>query len=107
MEITDEFYEKLYEFLTNYTYEPDDRYDNRAYLDGDIGNYGFLLTATYDIEMEVGEEQGYYVQGELDDIDVEYVCYDEETNSKYIEKEITDRFDYDRFWAIARAKNNK
>ena len=98
--LSPEFYEKLYDKIINYGFEPDDEDDCHCNMDfEDFEGFYVNLEATFEVEFvddsfdhAFGTEYGYHYEcGNLEDIEAVSLT-DEDGN------DVSDLFDYDAFF---------
>lgn len=100
-----DFYEKLYEEIMNTEFTPESEDDTTCPMEIEIGNFFVSVNARFDVEEvddsfdhEFGTHYDSHIEvGDLEDINVNNVYFfDDDAN---IEKDVTNMFDEDKFWA--------
>lgn len=99
-----DFYEKLYNEIMDYSFDPENEDDTECSMEIEIGKFTINLTASFEVNVvdnsfdhAFGTEYIYDLEaGDLTDIEIEDIWfYDDETD---VEAELTEQFDEKRFW---------
>ncbi len=99
-----DFYEKLYNEIMDYSFDPENEDDTECSMEIEIGKFTINLTASFEVNVvdnsfdhAFGTEYIYDLEaGDLTDIEIEDIWYyDDETD---LEAELTEQFDEKRFW---------
>ena len=100
VKLPSDFYEQLYKSIINYGFDPESEDEKTCSMSITIDNISIELDATFDVytednsfDHEFGTEYDYSLQvGELEDCEI-FNMYDDESDA-----DVTDLFDYDKFW---------
>lgn len=100
VKLPSDFYERLYESIMDYGFDPESEDEKTCSMSITIDNISIELDATFDVytednsfDHEFGTEYGYSLKvGELEDFEI-FNMYDDESDA-----DVTDLFDYDKFW---------
>lgn len=102
VKLPDNFYERLYDQIMDYGFDPENEDDKTCAMEIEIDNFTVEVEATFDVYIEdnsfdhaFGTEYIYDLAvGELEDIEVTQVWYSDDDS----DKEVTDLFNYNKFW---------
>lgn len=102
VKLPDNFYERLYDQIMDYGFDPENEDDKTCCMEIEIDNFTVEVEATFDVYIEdnsfdhaFGTEYIYDLAvGELEDIEVTQVWYSDDDS----DKEVTDLFNYNKFW---------
>lgn len=104
VKLPSDFYERLYEGVMNYGFNPEDEDEKTCAMEIEIDNFTVDLEATFDVHIEddsfdhaFGTEYAYHLEvGELEDIAVYHIWhYDDDNNNN---TDVTELYSEDKFW---------
>ena len=97
------FYERLYDSIMDYGFDPEDEDEKTCAMEIEIDNFVVDLEATFNVELiddsfdhAFGTEYAYHLEvGELEDINVYHIWhYDDDDN----DTDVTKLYNEDKFW---------
>lgn len=103
VKLPSDFYERLYESIIDYDFNPEDEDEKTCAMEIEIDNFVIDLEATFDVHIEddsfdhaFGTEYIYHLEvGELEDIAVYHIWhYDDDDN----DTDVTELYSDDKFW---------
>ena len=104
VKLPSDFYERLYESIMDYGFDPEDEDEKTCAMEIEIDNFVVDLEATFNVELiddsfdhAFGTEYAYHLEvGELEDIAVYHIWhYDDEDNNN---TDVTELYSDDKFW---------
>ena len=104
VKLPSDFYERLYESIMDYGFNPEDEDEKTCAMEIEIDNFMVDLEATFNVELiddsfdhAFGTEYAYHLEvSELEDIAVYHIWhYDDEDNNN---TDVTELYSDDKFW---------